>query len=466
VRRRIPGWAWLLVGAVIGLAAARLIFAPRILERWPAPGASVPATAEIRITFDQAMDEASVLERLHVISSQEGEMRWQGSTLVYRPAQAWPSGGSVEVRLESGARSRRGLGMMASTRWSFTVAEPRLVYLWPADGPAQVYARVLKETEAVPLTSAPGGVIDFSIGARGTRVGYVAVLGDDLTELRELDLTRGQDRLLFTCPAGETCTSPEISPDGSRLAFVRESPQAEMTQQAAGRVWLLVDGAETPVPVSPEGDIASKPFWSPQGWLAYIDTTRGAILVVDPAQGEPFAPLAALPSSLGERGSWSPDGNQLIYPDLILMAGDSAHEAGDEESLAATETHLVRWDVSSGSLTDLTAAGGWQAEDISPTFTPDGEWVILGRKLLTSGDWTAGRQLWRMHPDGSQANQLTDEAFINHGAPAVAAQGALLAYLHFNLEAPLDPAQIWWFDIEARAGGLVVEGAYLPAWIP
>ena len=466
MRRRIPGWAWLPVGVAVGLAAARLILAPRILERWPAPRASVPATAEIRITFDQAMDEASVMERLHVLPSQDGQLSWQGSTLVYRQKESWPSGGTVEVRLDSGARSRRGAGMVMSARWSFTVAEPRLVYLWPADEPAQVYARVLEETGAVPLTATPGGVIDFSIGARGTRVVYVAVLGDDSTELRELDLIRGQDQLLFTCPAGESCTSPELSPDGSRLAFVRVEPEAEASQGAPGRIWLLREGDETPVSLSPEGDIASSPFWSPQGWLAFIDTTRGVILVVDPARGETFAPIAALPSSLGEQGVWSPDGSLLVYPDLLLPAEGSSQEKEDEGSLAVMEMHLFRWEVSSGKLTDLSAVGGWQAEDASPTFSPDGEWVVFGRRLLAPGDWTPGRQLWRMRPDGSGAERLTDEAFINHGAPAFGPQSALLVYLRFDVGAPLDPAQIWWYDTETHAGSLVAEGGYLPAWIP
>jgi len=465
VRRRIPAWAWLPIGAALGLAAARLILAPRILERQPSAGASVPATAEIRITFNQAMDEASVIERLHVDSSQLGETIWQGATLIYRPQEPWASGSTVEVRLDAGARSRRGLAMVVGARWSFSVSEPRLIYLWPADGPAQVYARTLTQTDAVALTAAPGGVVDFSIGARGTRLVYVAGSADESTELRELDLVRGEDRRLFDCPGRERCLSPELSPDGSRLAFVREAPQAEGTGQMAGRVWMLEAGGETPVPVSPEGDIAFTPFWSPQGWLAFVDVSRGAILVVDVAQGEPFSPMVTLPSSLGDRGVWSLDGSQLIFPDLLLAASGPAQDE-EAESLAGMQTHLFRWDVSSGTLTDLTAVGGWRAEDGSPTYTPDGDWVIFNRRLLSQGDWTSGKQLWRMRPDGSQSEQLTDEAFINYGAPAVGPSGDLAAYLRFNLEAPLEPAQIWSFDIGTRGASFVVEGGYLPAWIP
>ena len=469
MRQRVLAWAWLLIGLALGLTAARLGLAPRILERWPASGASVPSTSEIRITFNQSMDDASVAARLHVDSTQGGEILWQGPTLVYRPSQAWASGSTVEVRLDSGGRSRRGLSTFTGTRWSFSIAPPRLVYLWPADGPAQVYAHVPEEDEPVPLTAAPEGVIDFSLGAHGTRLTYTAMRGDGSTELRELDLVRDQDRLLFACPAGERCTSPALSPDGTTLAFVRAPARSESGgtfQPGSTRVWLLTEEDETPVSVSPEGDVASMPLWSPQGWLAFVDSTRSAILVVDAALGEPFAPLAVLPSRQGERGTWSPDGASLIYPDLLLPQEETSTEPGSEEALPTLETHLFRWDVASGELTDLSAAGGLRVEDASPTFTPQGDWIIFGRRLLSQGGWTPGSQLWRMRPDGSQAELLTGEAFINHGAPAVGPQGTKLAYLRFNLEAPLDPAQIWWFDLETLQGSRAVEVGYLPAWIP
>jgi hypothetical protein len=462
VRKQLPGWAWLPVGVIVGLAAARLAFTPWVVERWPAAGASVPATTEIRITFDRPMDEASVLERLHVDAVQAGEVRWQGCTLTYWPAHAWTSGATVEVRLDAGAKSKRGLGTLTATSWSFAVAQPRLAYLWPADGPAEVRAWVQDESEAVPLTAAPAGVTDFSIGKRGTSLVYVTA-GAESEELRELDLVTGQDRRWFGCPEDEHCTSPELSPDGTLLGFVRAPTETGTSGQGISRVWFLEEGGESAVAVSAEGDVASAPFWSPQGWLAYVDSTRGAILVVDPARGEPFTPLAVLPSSLGERGVWSGDGDDLIYPDLILPP-ESSSQAEEDESSLVMETHLFRWEVPTGGLTDLTTSGGWQAEDASPTFTTDGEWVIFSRRLLAAGEWTPGKQLWRMRPDGSQAEPLTAEVFINHGAPAAGPR--VLAYLRFDLQNPGHPAQIWWLDVHARTGGIVAAGGYLLAWIP
>ena len=469
MRRRLPAWAWLLVGLALGLAGARMILAPRIVERWPASGASVPASSEIRITFSQEMDEASVAARLHFEPAQGGEILWQGATLVYQSAQTWLSGSTIEVRLDSGARSRRGLSTWTSTRWTFTIAPPRLVYLWPADGQAQVYALQANEAQALPLTDAPQGVIDFSLGARGTRLAYTAEGDAGATELRELDLVRNQDRLLFACPEGERCSAPTLSPDGNALAFVRAPAQSETNgnfQPASTRVWMLRDGSPTPLPVSPEGDIASAPFWSPQGWLAFIDSTRSAIVVVDTTQGEPFAEMAALPSRLGERGSWSPDGDSLIYTDLLLPREQSLADPDADTAFPTLEAHLFRWDVSSGALTDLSAAAGLRVEDASPTFAPQADWVYYSRRLLTDGGWTPGRQLWRMRPDASRAEPLTDEPFINHGAPAVSPHGSSLVYLRFDLEAPLDPAQLWWFDLETLRESRAVEGGYLPAWIP
>jgi len=465
VRRTLPSLPWLVAGLALGLMAARLALAPRVGERTPAPGASAASTAQVRLAFSQPMDEASVTRRLRFTPSRNGEITWDGTTLVFRPAQAWVSGETVEVRLDAGARSRRGLTTWTATHWSFTVREPRLAYLWPAGEAADVYTRTPSDADAVRVTTSADGVVDFTLGARGTQLVYTAERGAGETDLRGIDLETGQDRLLFTCPAGERCTSPALSPDGSLLAFVRAGVQSSgnaVLPTAATRVWLLTLGAGPAVPIGPEGDAASTPFWSPQGWLAFVDLTRASIVLIDPSAVDRDPPLAAIPSTLGERGSWSPDGHYLVYPDLVFPA----HEEVEAERAPALETHLFRWEVSSGELLDLSTQAGVGVEDAAPVFAARGAWILFNRRMLAADGWTPGRQLWRMHLDGSGAEALSAEPFINHGAPAPGPQETTLAYLRYDVEQPLEPAQIWWFDLETRQGSRAVEGGYLPSWIP
>ncbi len=465
MRRTLPSLPWLIGGLAFGLVAARLALAPRVVRRAPASETTAPSTSEVRLTFSQPMDEVSVTTRLHITPSRDGETTWDGTTLMFRPAQAWVIGETVEVWLDAGARSRRGLTTWAATHWSFTVREPRLAYLWPAGEAAEVYTLTTSDSDAVKVTTSAAGVDDFTLGARGTQLVYTAERGAGETDLRAIDLETGQDRLLFSCPAGERCSSPVLSPDGRQLAFVRAGVQAggnAALPTAATRVWLLTLGAGPAKLIGPEGDAASTPFWSPQGWLAFVDFARASILLIDPSAVDADAPLAAIPSTLGERGSWSPDGRYLVYPDIVFPA----HEEVEDERAPALETHLFRWEVSSGALIDLSAAAGAGVEDAAPVFSTHNDWIILSRRVLAAGQWTAGRQLWRMRPDGSEAEALTAEPFINHGAPALGPQGTVLAYLRYDVEQPLKPAQIWWFDLETRQGSRAVEGGYLPSWIP
>lgn len=465
MRRTLPALPWLVAGLALGLMAARLALAPRAGERTPAPGASAPSMSEVRLAFSQPMDEASVTRRLHFTPSRDGEVAWEGNTLVFRPAQAWVIGETVDVRLDAGARSRRGLTTWRATHWSFTVREPRLAYLWPAGKAADVYTRAPSDSDAVRVTTSAEGVVDFTLGARGTQLVYTAERGAGETDLRAIDLETGLDRLLFSSPAGERCSSPVLSPDGSRLAFVRAGVRAggnATLPMAAARVWLLTFGAEPARPISPEGDAASTPFWSPQGWLAFVDFTRASIVLIDPSAPDTDPPLAAIPSTLGERGSWSPDGRYLVYPDLVFPA----HEEVEAERPPALETHLFRWEVSSGELLDLSTQAGVGVEDAAPVFAARGAWILFNRRVLAADGWTPGRQLWRMQFDGSGAEALTAEPFINHGAPAPGPQETTLAYLRYDVEKPLEPAQIWWFDLETRQGSRAVEGGYLTSWIP
>ena len=459
MNRTLPAWWGIPLGVAIGLLGARLALGPRLVARSPAPGASAAASSDLRLTFSQSMEPSSVSTRLHLSPPVDGELLWEGRTLIFRPHEGWPAGATIEVRLEAGARSLSGLATWFASNWRFTLRAPRLAYLWPAGQPADIYA-------LLPLINAPerltslGGVDDFTLGSRGTELAYTVERSDGSTELRALRVDSGEDRLLFRCPDGERCSSPAISPDGRLVAFVR----GEEASTGAGRtrIWLLETGSTDPLPASPERSSALMPFWSPQGWLTYVDTTRGALVVVSASDPESIVPLGASPSTQGERGAWSPDGSVLVYTDLRLPSG----EAAEGEGAALLETHLFRWEPATGALMDLSLTAGERVEDGLPSFSPDGEWIVFGRRVLAAGQWTPGRQLWRMRVDGSQAEALTGESFINHGAPVWSPSGDRLAYLRYNVEAPLEPAELWWYDLGLGQSSQAVVGGYAPVWIP
>ena len=464
MNRTIPAWWGIPLGVAIGLLGARLALGPRLLARSPAPGASASASSELRLTFNQPMEPASVSKRLHLSPPVDGELRWEGRTLIFRPDRGWPAGETIEVRLEAGARSLSGLATWFASSWRFSLRAARLAYLWPAGEPPDIYA-LLPSGDAPERLTSVGGVQDFTPGARGTELAYTVEGADGRTELHAVRIDTGVDRLLFRCPEGERCSSAAISPDGELLAFVRgpgEQGGGSLAVPGRTRIWILETDTGSVHSVSAEGNTSLAPFWSPQGWLTYVDTTQAALVVVSVADPQAVEPLGAVPSSLGERGVWSPDGTYLVYPDLLFSSDDEV----EGEGAGALEAHLYRWEPETGALMDLSLAAGARVEDGAPTFSPDGEWIVFGRRVLAAGQWTPGRQLWRMRLDGSQAEALSDESFINHGAPVWSPDGDRLAYLRYNVEAPLEPAEVWLFDLGRRQGSQAVVGGYAPTWIP
>lgn len=110
----------------------------------------------------------------------------------------------------------------------------------------------------------------------------------------------------------EQASDPQISPDGSRIAYVRQSSDI-MTDKGRSTIWLIdvKSGAQSPL-VSIAG--ASSPRWSPDGTrLAYAapDGALGQLFVRWMATGE-TARITGLPDSPGAL-SWSPDGRRLAY---------------------------------------------------------------------------------------------------------------------------------------------------------
>ena len=191
-------------------------------------------------------------------------------------------------------------------------------------------------------------------------------------------------------------SDPQWSPDGRRLAFVRED-----------EIWIVdADGSRlTKVIAKPDGGTA--PRWSPDGLrLAFLSRRRGWSQVwrIDapvPRRGRPARDprppeaRALTPTGVDLDGlAWSPDGR------TIAVHGQLRHDRLDTNQVA-----LV--DADGG---ELQVVGGEDSHDAGPVWMADGS-------LLFVSDADGWFQVVRRSPDGRDRFVLTDGE-REHGEPS------------------------------------------------
>jgi len=448
------------LGVLVGLVVLGVFAVPEVTAFGPdAASQHIPASAPIRIEFDRPMDRISVETRLTLEPEIPGEVTWEDNTLLYHPFESWPTGQEISIRLQAGARSTRFLPVLSSLGWSFQVGEPRLAYLWPSGSAADLYTLDLTTQKRSRLTETEAGVTDYSLSSDGTSIVYSALHADGTSEIRIIDLTTGADNPLYECDPGSRCQSPVISPDQTLLAF----EQFEWETSAAGRrvpgerhVWLLaLTNEEDPKRVEPEEQVANSPKWSPGGILTYYNDSLSAVTFLEPAGLEP---LNMVPNGLGFLGSWSPDGEYLILPEIVFPTA-SEQEDGNQLDFFS---HLYRIEPATMDVEDLSLG---MVEDASPAYSPDGEWIAFGRKFLDDR-WTPGRQVWIMRADGSQPRPITDDPDFSHASLAWNPDSSRLAYMRLSQADSNEMPEIWMIDRDGEAHEFLVEGGYLPQWIP
>lgn len=466
--RRALLWAVPVVLAA-GLLIAGWRLMPRLVEISPAPGSqNVAPTAAIRLAFSQPMDAASVEARLSLDPENPGRFTWEDAqTLVFTPDTVWERGTTIAVRLAAGARSTLRLPLAGEAGWTFETRRVQLAYLWPADAPAQLYALDTESGEVARLTDGPA-IFDFSPAADGETIYYAARNRLGGSDLYALERASGVARQILNCGA-DLCSDVQAAPGGEWLAYTRLPFQPEPVSTRL-EIWLLEIARGETRRVSAEGEQPRLPLWSPLDRLIYYDAQTAAYVLISPASDE----VIRFANGAGEQGTWTPDGQTFIAPELFVQLtttlqgpiGELANQPPDpanQDRVQVYSSRLLAYGLD-GSITDLTLSP--TLEDAHPAVSPDGLWLAYARRYLDEERFTTGRQLWLARLDGSNPRQLTHSPQEKHASLVWHPAGDWLALVRFNATVFTLPPEI--LLLQPSSGEIIqlVSNAYSPQWLP
>jgi Tol biopolymer transport system component len=220
--------------------------------------------------------------------------------------------------------------------------------------------------DAGPATDAAASCTD-RLALVMSPIGNAEIYLSDADGSNQINLTQN--------PASDS--EPAWSPDGSRIAFVRDGTA----------IWTMnADGSDPVELTAGEGDDSLRsPRWSPDGTrIAYVRFAVGSgyrLWVIDALGGEPVDFARAS----GNDTSWSPDGMTIVFessregiPEIFTINSDGTGETN------RTNNPL---------------------SDDDPTWSPDGENILF----------TSGSDVWVMTTEGNNPRNLTNSKELDGG---------------------------------------------------
>lgn len=120
----------------------------------------------------------------------------------------------------------------------------------------------------------------------------------------------------------EIASDPQISPDGARVAYVRQSMDI-MTDQPRANIWIVETDGGAHRPLLSGTDSYTSPRWSPGGdRIAYVSSAEGRgpqlyVRWLDSGQTAMLTNLRKAPGGI----AWSPDGRQIAFSMFVPADG-------------------------------------------------------------------------------------------------------------------------------------------------
>jgi Tol biopolymer transport system component len=375
----------------------------------------------------------------------EGVITWNDNSdqLTFTPDQNWPAGETVELSISFGAPAKIKLPLLGAYQTTLNISPFLLTYLWPADGPSNLFITNPETGQGQALTNEVDGILDYSIHPDGLSILYSLSNDHGGSSIVSLDRISGEVSTLIECKT-ELCLGPIISPDGFYLAY------EVISRESGSSPGILVQDLKNQKSINPglEDDYLENPLWSKTGWLSFYNQTQKGFEFWNPQTEE----RKFLDNDTGGVASWSGDGRYFVCSEIKFTS----------QTLAPR--HLLLYDLNEETILDLSQ--GNFIEDLNPSLRPFGLTLAYSRKSLDPQNWSPGRQLWVMDIASGQDQPLTDAVDYHHTSFAWRPDGDLLAFVRYNQAKLSDPPEVWLINQDGTESLRLIIGGFAPGWIP
>lgn len=455
---------WGVIGLLVVLIALTVLAGDRVgvqvLRVFPLGDAH--STDNVVIQFSSRMARDSVGERLTISPAVAGDVLWQGdTTLVFSPSEPFASGQTYTVTLNEGVESIGGRRVIRDHQFVFSVGEPQVAYLYPADGyPQNIWmARPDEPDSATQITFSQSGVFDYAVSPDGRSIAFSERRTDrPATDIKLLSLDDGTVTNLTNCEDSD-CTSPVWRPDGRMLAYTRVDMNTLLPNVGVSpyRVWLL-DLTTTPISTYPLFDdsqvLGYGPEWALNGQrITLFDSSVPGVVVYDFSSDD----YQLIASDHGTSGVLSPDGELLVFPEIVF----DGSRAWSRLMVATLETE---------TLSPLTPDGE-PLEDSFAHWSPDGELLAVGRRYRDER-YTPTVQIHLVDPETGEGEPLINDTRYNNGFLEWLPDGQQIVLQRFPQFTETGETnrngrpEVWTVDIATGELQFIADNAMYPRWIP
>ena len=361
-----------------------------------------------------------------------------------------------QLIIKAGGTSTRGRSVLRDQVIRFRTGRPRMAYLSPANAASDVFVMGLELDRLEPnapvqrLTSEPFGVHSYAISPDGQRLAYAAKRDADGAMDLWLVNTDGTNRESLLRCDDQVCQYPAWSADGTRIAYEQHNLIKGKLGNSPGpsRIYVLDVDTKNAYPLIEDSQrLGFLPRWSPVGdKLAFYDSTQSAVIVADLATADQIE----LPSVYGDSGTWSPDGAQLIYSELVPGRRPAL------QPVAAGRPGAQRHHACAAADHDERHSGRVVAQR-----RPHCVWAAGAQPSGRHGFANMGGRC-----DGSNARALTEDAGVNYGAIGWSADGQWLASLRWDLNTPNAVPEVWLVNSTTGERRKLLADAWQPVWFP